>query len=131
MQVPAAALNLVEMALSERGIPSVGIWAQVPHYIQGPFFPGALALIERVSAHLGVHVAVDPLVDLAREQRTRLDQVVASRPDARAYVDQLEASGPVAPMQPGEDIVSEVERYLRDATGGERNPFEKPPDEEP
>jgi len=131
MQVPASALNIVEIYLARQGIRSVGIWAQVPHYIQGTFFPGALALVERAAGHLGVHLSVEPLIELAKEQRARLDSVVAERPEARAYVDQLEAAGPPPLVPPGEDIASEIERFLRDATGDNRNPFDDPPDDAP
>lgn len=129
MQVPASALNLIEIALAARGIPSVGIWAQVPHYVQGTYFPGALALVERAAGHLGVRLPTNSLVDLAREERARLDSVVASRPEASAYLDQLESNGPEASMPPGpngEDLAAELERFLRDATGDTRNPFEDP-----
>src|SRR3989442_169449 len=131
MQVPASALNIVEIYLAEQGIPSVGIWAQVPHYIQGTFFPGALALVERAVSHLGVHLSVEPLIELAKEQRARLDSVGAERPEARAYVDQLEAAGPPPLAPPGEDLAPEIERFPRDATGGNRNPFDDPPDDAP
>lgn len=129
MQVPASALNTVEIYLAEAGIRSVGIWAQVPHYIEGTFFPGALALVERASGHLGVHLSTDSLVDLAREQRARLDDVVAARPDAQAYLDQLEATESAPSVPPGEDLGAELERFLREATGDGRNPFEVPPEE--
>lgn len=127
MQVPASALNIIEIYLSRPGIRSVGIWAQVPHYVEGAYFAGALALVERAAGHLGVHLSTESLVDLAREQRARLDSIVAQRPDAQAYLDQLEASGPFPPVPPGEDLSAELERFLRDATGEGRNPFEDPP----
>ena len=126
MQVPSSALNVLEIALAEQGIRSAGIWAQVPHYVHGPYFPGALALVERAARHLGVHLPLDSLVELAREERVRLDAVVASRPEASAYLDQLETMGPATPVPPGEDIAEEVERFLREATGDNRNPFEEP-----
>ena len=126
MQVPASALNIIEIALAEKGMRSVGIWAQVPHYVHGTYFPGALALVERTLGHLGVRLPLDSLVDLAKEERARLDTVVASRPEASAYLDQLEATGPLPPVPPGEDIAEELERFLREATGDSRNPFEDP-----
>lgn len=129
MQVPASALNIIEIYLAQRGIRTIGIWAQVPHYVEGTYYAGALALVERASGHLGVHLSTDSLVGLAREQRARLDAIVADRPDAQAYLEQLEANGPIEPVPPGEDIASELERFLRDATGDARNPFEDPPDE--
>ena len=125
MEVPASAVNLVEVYLAEKGIPSVGIWAQVPHYVEGPYHAAALALVQRVSGHLGVHVPLDVLTEQVRTERSRLDAVVAARPEARAYLEQLEAAGP-APVPPGEDIAAEVERFLRETTGGDRNPFEDP-----
>jgi hypothetical protein len=129
MQVPASALNILEIYLAQRGIRTVGIWAQVPHYVEGAYFAGALALVERAAGYLGVHLSTESLVDLAREQRARLDAIVAERPDAQAYLDQLEASGQITPAPPGEDLASELERFLREATGDGRNPFEDPPEE--
>jgi PAC2 family protein len=127
MQVPASAVNLVEVYLPEIGMPSVGIWAQVPHYVTPPYHAAALALVERATGHLGVHLPVDDLVERARRERVRLDEVVGSRPDARAYLEQLEAAGPATSVPPGEDIAAEVERFLRETTGDHRNPFEDPP----
>jgi hypothetical protein len=127
MRVPASAVNLVEVYLAEHGIPSVGIWAQIPHYVIGTYHAGALALVERASKHLGVRLAMDDLVEQARDERARLDDVVAQRPEARAYLEQLEAADPVLPVPPGEDIAAEVERFLRETTGENRNPFEDPP----
>lgn len=128
LQVPGSALNLVEINLAEQGIPSVGIWAQVPHYVEGTYFPGALALVERACGHLGVRLSLEALVELARAQRAKLDAVVAQRPDAQAYLEQLEVSGPVAPSPPTEDLDSELERFLREASGDGKNPFEGPQD---
>ena len=127
MQVPASAVNLVEVYLPEIGRPSVGIWAQVPHYVTAPYHAAALALVERAAGYLGTHLPVDALVERARTERARLDEVVGSRPDARAYLEQLEAAGPATPVPPGEDIAAEVERFLRETTGDHRNPFEDPP----
>jgi PAC2 family protein len=127
MEVPASAVNLVEVYLPDIGRPSVGIWAQVPHYVTGPYHAAALALVERATGHLGVHLPVDALVEQVREERARLDEVVGSRPDARAYLEQLEASGPATSVPPGEDIAAEVERFLRQTTGDPRNPFDDPP----
>jgi hypothetical protein len=127
MDVPASAANLVEVYLPEIGRPSVGIWAQVPHYVNGPYYAAALALVERATGHLGVHVPVDRLVEQVREERARLDEIVGSRPDAKAYLEQLEAQGPATSVPSGEDIAAEVERFLRETTGDPRNPFEDPP----
>jgi len=129
MRVPAAAVNLIELHLSEHGIPSVGIWAQVPHYVAGMYQGGVLALVQRVEAHLGVSLSVEALVEAAREERERLDAIVAERPDAREYLAQLEEAEPPRPIPSGEDIAAEVERFLQDWSGERPNPFENPPPE--
>jgi hypothetical protein len=124
LRVPAAAVNLVELSLADQGIPSVGFWAQVPHYVGGVYAAGALELVGRVADHLGVDVPVDDLAEQAREERARLDEIVAARPEARAYLERLEDAQQMAP--PGGDIAGEVERFLREVTGESRNPFEEP-----
>ncbi len=35
LRVPAAAVSVLEMAMAEGGIPAVGYFAQVPHYVAG------------------------------------------------------------------------------------------------
>ncbi len=122
LQVPAAAVNLVELYLAEHGIPSVGFWAQVPHYVGGPYHGGALALVQRTSAHLGVLLPTDELAELAAGERARLDAIVAERPDVQAMLERLEQTGgawPVPQVPPGDDLAAEIERFLRESTGDE------------
>lgn len=128
LQVPASAVNLMELYLAEHGIPSVGFWAQVPHYVAGPYYGGALALVQRVSAHLGVLFGVEELTEEVRRERTRLDEVVAARPEARAYLDRLEAAEGSEDQPSAEGLAAEVERFLRERTrpGDGDNPFEEP-----
>ncbi|MDQ3879212.1 MAG: PAC2 family protein, partial [Actinomycetota bacterium] len=40
LRVPAAAVSLIEWTLGQGGIPAVGFWAQVPHYLS-PYPPGS------------------------------------------------------------------------------------------
>ena len=54
LRVPAAALSVVEMAVAGAGIPTVGFYAQVPHYVGGPFAAAAIGLLEELGRHLGV-----------------------------------------------------------------------------
>ncbi|HJP65495.1 MAG TPA: PAC2 family protein, partial [Actinomycetota bacterium] len=122
LRVPAAAVNLVELSLAEAGIPGVGFWAQVPHYVGGAYAAGALELVRRVADHLGVDVPTADLEEQARVERERLDEIVSARPEAKAYLERLEDAQQMAP--PGGDIAGEVERFLREVTGERKNPFE-------
>lgn len=115
LRVPASAVSVVEKAVAERGIPTVGFWARVPHYVGGVYQPAVVELVERVARHLGVEVPLGSLVDASAEQRRQLDSAVSEQPTIRQIVEHLEelhdAAGDVAS---GEEIAAEIERYLRD-----------------
>jgi hypothetical protein len=123
LRVPAAAVNVVERCLVDQGIPAVGFWARVPHYVGGTYYPGVVSIVERVSRHAGVAIPLGSLVDDAADQRRRLDAAIAERPEAIALVERLEAladaQGEVAS---GEQIAAEIERFLREAAGDDE-PF--------
>lgn len=117
LKVPGAAVNIVEQAITARGIPAVGFWAQIPHYVAGPFHAGTIALIERAARHLGINLPLGSLVDEAAEQRRELDATVAEKPEAVAYLQRLEEMATQQQTIPsGEEIASEVERFLRENT---------------
>lgn len=113
LRVPAAAVNLVERAFGEHGIPSGGFWAQVPHYVAGSYAPSVIALVERVSRALNVVIPLGQLPGEAQQQRAQLDAMVAERPEAQSYLERLESlvSDEVVPS--GEEIAAEIERFLR------------------
>jgi predicted ATP-grasp superfamily ATP-dependent carboligase len=115
LRVPASAASVVESAVAERGIPTVGFWARVPHYVGGVYYPAVLDLVERVSRHLGIDIPLRGLTDEAAEQRRSLDDALEEQPAVRQIVSQLEdlydAAGEVAS---GEEIAAEIERFLRD-----------------
>ena len=122
LRVPAAALSVVQMHVAEHGIPTIGFFAQVPHYVTSTYTPGVLALVERLARHLGVGFPLGDLVEQAQQQRAQLDAIVAERPEVKSYVEQLESINPPTGLgerlPSGDEIAAEVERFLR-GTGGE------------
>ena len=124
LRVPAAALSVVELAVSGSGIPSVGFYAQVPHYVGGPYAPATIALVEQAGRHLGVDFPLGKLPDEAGTQRTRIDAAVQSDDDAREYLERLEQlPGGDERIPSGDELASEIERFLRGEAGG---PSEEP-----
>ncbi len=121
LRVPAAAISVLEQAVAAAGIPAVGYFAQIPHYVSGPYPAAAAELPRAVGRHLG---AIPPLGDLdeqARQLRTRLDTATAVDEATRAYVERLEAMVDEARLPSGEDLISEIERFLRErGNGGSR-----------
>jgi len=118
--VPAAAVSVIRHAVAEAGIPAIGYWAQVPHYVNEPYHAGELALLERLSRQLDIEIPVGTVAEEAAAQREELDRVVASREDARAYVAKLESIMDEQEAAPGldalpsaDELVDEIERFLR------------------
>jgi hypothetical protein len=113
LRVPAAALSVIEMAIAGAGVPSVGFFAQVPNYVGGPYASATIALLEHAGRHLGVELPLGELPEDAITQRTNLDDLVSAQPEARDYLERLE-QGPVEDVPSGDELASEIERYLRE-----------------
>ncbi len=123
-RVPAAALSTVELTASGSGIPAVGFYAQVPHYVGGTYAAATVALLERLGRHMAVEIPLGGLPEEAQAQRARLDAAVAGDDDARAYLDRLESLGGEERIPSGDELASEIERFLREAGGEGPGPFE-------
>jgi PAC2 family protein len=114
LRVPAAAVSVIEMNLRDHGIPTVGFFAQTPHYVTATYAPAVLALIERLGRHLDAALPVGSLPSDAASQREQLDRIVEERPEIKEYIERLEAA-----FQPGwaipsaDEIGAEIERFLR------------------
>jgi GAF domain-containing protein len=117
LRVPAATLSVLELAVSQAGIPAVGYFAQVPHYVSGPYPGAALALSQTVARHLGVELDLAELTDEARQLRTRLDAATAIDETTRSYVERLESMVDEERLPDGDDLIADIERFLRDRGG--------------
>jgi len=115
LRVPAAALSVVEMSVSGAGIPTAGFYAQVPPYVGGPYAAGTITLVEHVARHLEVEIPLGSLMDDANAQRIGLDTAVQAQEETRDFVTRLEEQQPDDGIPSGDDLASEIERYLRDA----------------
>jgi hypothetical protein len=123
LRVPAAAVSLVEWTSSQSGIPAVGFWAQVPHYLP-QYPPAAIALIRRVESHLGISIGVGELEQETALQRAQLDEMFSTRDDAREFLEQLEQLAGQQEIPGADEIAAEVEKFLRGQTGdGGPNPL--------
>jgi hypothetical protein len=117
LRVPSAGLSAMEVAVSEGGIPAVGFYAQVPHYIGGPYAAATLALLQHLARHLRIELPLGSLDEDARTQRERLDAAIADDEDVRAILQQLEnASEEEIPS--GDELAAEIERFLRNEGPG-------------
>nr|WP_269939650.1 PAC2 family protein [Arthrobacter sp. HY1533] len=106
---------LNELALLA-GLPTVSLWAAVPHYVaQSPSPKAELALLNRIEDFLGVPLNTTDLVDDAQAWERGVNDLAAGDPEIASYVHQLEEAKDTAelPEATGESIAKEFERYLR------------------
>ena len=114
LRVPSAAISVFDIAIAEAGVPALGYFAQIPHYINGEYAPAAMALIDALAAHFGVEIPVEELRAESELLRTRLDTATAVDEKTRAYVERLEEMVDEARLPAGDELISEIERFLRE-----------------
>jgi PAC2 family len=114
LRVPSALVSVLEMKAAEAGIAAVGYFAQVPHYVSGPYPAAALQLLASVGRHLGLDLDGGPLAEESEQMRVRLDAATAIDESTRSYVERLEAMVDEERLPAGEDLISEIEQFLRD-----------------
>lgn len=112
---PTGIVGVLTQTLSSRRIDTVGLWAAVPHYLSNQAYPpGVEALIRKASDVVGLGLGLEPLERRSAEYRASIDAAVHESEELTEYVRRLEEDG-MAPDDPGDDLVTEIERYLRDA----------------
>jgi len=114
LRVPAAAISVLEMAMAEGGIPAVGYFAQVPHYVSGPYPAASLELLRALGRHLDIDLPTGDLADEARQLRARLDTATALEETTRSYVERLEGMVDEQRLPSGDDLIGEIEKFLRE-----------------
>jgi hypothetical protein len=114
LRVPSAALSVMEMAVGAAGTSAVGYFAQIPHYVSGPYPPASLELLQALERHLDLVIPADALSAEAREIRSRLDIAASADEGTRAYVERLEAMVDESRLPSGDELITEIERFLRE-----------------
>jgi len=121
LRVPAALVSVLELEVSRTGIPAVGYFAQVPHYVSGPYPAAALELLRSLGRHLGLDLPEGDLPEESRQLRAHLDSLATGDATTRAYVERLESMVDEQRLPSGDDLIEEIERFLRDG-GSESGP---------
>jgi len=125
LRVPAAAISVLEMGVAKAGIPALGYYTQIPHYLSGPYPAAAVELLRAVERHLDGPVALQPLATEASELRVRLDAAAAADDATKAHVQRLEAMVDEERQPSGDDLIADIERFLREqgpsTSGGRPN----------
>lgn len=123
MQVPAAAVSVIDMAIAESGIPTLGYYAQVPHYVSGDYPAAAVALVRAVERHFDDTLTTAVLELEARGIAARLDAAAAADDSTKSYVARLEEMADESRLPSGNELIGEIERFLRDRGSEDRGPI--------
>ena len=114
LRVPSALVSALELEVSAAGIPALGYFAQVPHYVSGPYATASVELLRALGNHLGAELPSAELETEARELRGRLDTATGLDETTRTYVERLEGMYDEQRLPSGSDLISDIERFLRD-----------------
>ena len=129
IEVPAGIEAVLELEVARAGIPAIGLWARVPHYVAGmPFPAAAVALLDGLASLSGLVIDSDVLAESAEAARNKVDELIGQSREHLAMVRQLERTvdelegEPVTAFEDleavsGDEIAAELERYLREEHG--------------
>ena len=125
---PTGIVGVLASSARAAGLATGSLWANVPHYISSVENPHAtLALVQRVSRLLDTPVDCRELEETARQFDTQLAEVLAQNRKVATYVRKLEAKDaeaqeeptePVGELPSAEDLVAEIERFMRQQPPG-------------
>jgi len=113
---PVGILSVLADAAENAGVPTVTIWASVPHYVHNAPSPKAtLALIDKLEEIIDVVIPRGELVDEATAWETGIDALASDDDDMSSYIEQLEQARDTvdSPEASGDAIAQEFERYLQ------------------
>ena len=103
----------------QAGIPSVSLWAAVPHYVSlAPSPRAALALCRRLGELVGTDIDLDELEQAGEEYAEQVTEAVASDAETATYVEELERRVDMMEaaeeLPSGESLAAELTRFLRE-----------------
>lgn len=113
---PVGILSVLGLALERAGIPSIALWASVPHYVHNTPSPKAtLALLIEVERYLAVEFGHGNLADEAFAWERGIDEVAESDDEMASYISSLEKTRDEveSPAASGDALAKEFEKYLR------------------
>ncbi|MBO0747717.1 MAG: PAC2 family protein [Acidimicrobiaceae bacterium] len=120
IDVPAGAQGVLEFSFGQAGIPTIGLWARVPHYVAGMPYPAAsAALLRELSNLIGVSVDTGPLEEAATSTGAQIDELISASDEHEAMVRQLESQHDneetvtLEELPTGDEIAAELERFLK------------------
>ena len=128
---PTGIVGVLHDACRREAVPSVSLWAAVPHYVSlAPSPRAAKALCERFAQLVGTTIDTAELEQAAESYAEQVSEAVASDPETAAYVEELEQRADTldeeAELPSGEALAAELTRFLRERESGNGDPGPQP-----
>jgi proteasome assembly chaperone (PAC2) family protein len=113
---PTGAQSVLQVMLGDVEIPTLALWAQVPHYVAGGASPPAIrAILAKLRDLGGVALDLESLDEQAQAYVERVEDGLTERPDVVEVIRAIEAGEAEDEELPsGDELASEIERFLRD-----------------
>jgi proteasome assembly chaperone (PAC2) family protein len=116
---PTGIVGVLLDAARNAGIPSLSLWAAVPHYVSlAPSPRAALSLVNRFGELLEMDVDTDDLETAADEYSEQVSEAVSTDSDTAAYVEELERRVDMLSAEDdlpsGDSLAAELTRFLRE-----------------
>ena len=116
---PTGIVGVVHDACRQAAVPSVSLWAAVPHYVSlAPSPRAALALVRRLGELLRVDIDVAELEQASDEYSEQVSEAVSTDAETAAYVEELERRVDMLEaaddLPSGDTLAAELTRFLRE-----------------
>jgi predicted ATP-grasp superfamily ATP-dependent carboligase len=115
---PTGIVGVLHDGCRSAGIPSVSLWAAVPHYVSlTPSPRAALALCDRLADLIGAEIDTAELAQSVESYVDQVSEAVAADSDTAAYVEELEQRADTidaSDLPSGDALAAELTRYLRE-----------------
>lgn len=119
-EMPAGIQTALQEGFAAAGVPAIGIWARVPHYLAATPYPAAsAALIDALATAAGLELDSASLHADAAGMAGQIEEIVANNEEYRVLVRRLEAAfdnevtTDFSGLPTGDELAAELERFLR------------------
>ena len=124
---PTGIVGVLHDACRAASLPSVSLWAAVPHYVSlAPSPRAALALCQRLGDLLESKIDTSELEEAVDAYTQRVTEAVSTDEETAEYVQELEQRAEMideSDLPTGDSLAAELTRFLR-----ERDEQDEPPD---
>jgi proteasome assembly chaperone (PAC2) family protein len=116
---PTGIVGVLLDAARRASIPSLSLWAAVPHYVSlAPSPRAALALVSRFAELMSMQVETSDLETAADEYSEQVSEAVSTDADTAAYVEELEHRVDMLnaedDLPSGDTLAAELTRFLKE-----------------